>query len=183
MRQFFMVAERGVAIPVTREHLLFYSGPSQIIASALMFRLFCQALDELSPERPPERTCISFLTAFPGQGILDCMEYVSRSRTLDHGRLVIAATAGPLEAPKALPGRLYFEVSILGHGRAYWPAAGYFDDVFLDMVARFEDGGGTPEQQTAYTHFKHKLAARILAAPEQDLFVSRSLKDVSQALG
>lgn len=170
MRLFFTVAERGVPIPVTREHLLFYAGPSQVIASALMYRLFCRALGDLSPARPPERTDISVLTAFPGSGVLDCIEYVTRARTLNDGRLVVDTTAGPPEAPVAGEGKFYFEVEIAGRRQGYWPMQGYFDETFLHMVAQYQDKDSTPAREAAYQDFKQQLVGRLLGAPEDMLF-------------
>ena len=170
----FLVSERGIPIPVTREHLTLYAGPSQIIATALMFRLFARALADLSPEKPPERSDLSVLTAFPGPGILDCIEYVTRARTLNDGRLVIDTDAGPAEAPIALKGRFYFEVGVGRQRRGYWPSEGYFDRAFLNMVAAYQGGRNTPEEETAYQSFKQQLIGRILGAPEDTLFCSRA---------
>ncbi len=176
MRLFFTVAERGVPIPVTREHLLLYAGPSQVIASALMYRLFCKALDDLSPAMPPERTDISVLTAFPGSGVLDCIEYVTRCRTLADGRLVVDTTAGHPGAPAATEGRFYFEVEIAGRRQAYWPVQGYFDETFLHMVAQFQDKGSTPAREAAYQDYKQQLVGRLLGAPDGMLFQHASVQ-------
>jgi hypothetical protein len=166
----FLVSERGISIPVTREHLTLYAGPSQIIATALMFRLFIRSLADLSPGKPPERTDIAVLTAFPGPGILDCIEYVTKARTLNDGRLVIDTDAGPAKAPKALEGRFYFEVGVGPRRRGYWPSEGYFDQTFLDMVAAYQEGRNTAEEEAAYQSFKQQLIGRILGAPDKALF-------------
>ncbi|AWK89681.1 hypothetical protein DEW08_27230 (plasmid) [Azospirillum thermophilum] len=165
--------DAGETVAITRQDLLTYSGPSQLIASALMFRLFEQAFADLSPDGPPERRAIAMLVAFPGDGVLDGVEMVTRART--GGRLTIDTDAGPSDAPPSLVGRFYFEVAIGGRRRGYWPAEGYFTDQFRDQVARYQDGGGTAQEQAAYLAFKHQLVGRLLAAPPGTLFHARDL--------
>lgn len=170
MPQYFTVAERGLPIQVCRDHLTFYSGPSQIIATALMFRLYKRAIGDLSPDNTPERTDITTLVSFPGPGILDCVEYVTRARTVDDGRLVIDSEAGPDNSPKALVGRFYFEIDIRGKRRGYWPVPGYFDDTFLKMVTKYQDGKGSVQEEADYQSFKQNIVDRILGAGGNELF-------------
>lgn len=171
MPNYFTVAERGLPIQISRDHLTFYSGPSQIIATALMFRLYKRAIADLSPDSIPERTDITTLVSFPGPGILDCVEYVSRARTADDGRLVIDSEAGTDDSPKALIGRFYFEIDIGGKRSGYWPVPGYFDDHFLDMVRTYQGGQGSVQEEADYQNFKQNIVDRILGADEKDLFV------------
>ncbi|MEF9943749.1 MAG: hypothetical protein RR758_06165, partial [Burkholderiaceae bacterium] len=138
---FVSVAEPEGQLFFGRDDLLRYAGPSQLIASALVLRLLAQAFADLSPERPPLRSDIHVLTAFPGDGILDCVELVTRART--QGRLTINTEAGPPEASPALPGRFYFEVRIGSRARAYWPVAGIFTEEVRQRVLQFQDGHGT----------------------------------------
>jgi len=182
MKLFFTVAERGVQIPVTREQLLYYAGPSQVIASALVFKLFCTALEQLSPAFIPERTDITVLTAFPGAGVVDCIEYITRARTSDDGRLAIDTSAGPDQAPAAFGGRFYFEVAISEHRRGYWPRQGIFDKTFVDMVSRYQEGNGSPEEETAYQLYKQNLTGRLLGSSGAELFHSRVVCSGSQAV-
>lgn len=170
MRLYLTVAERGVAIPVTREQLICYAGPSQVIATALMFRLFGRALADLAPEGPPERTDISVLTAFPGPGILDCIEYITRARTQDMRRLIVDTEAGPREAPLSVEGRFYFEIQVGHRRRGYWPVEGYFDRTFLEMVGRYQDGTADAKAEADYQAFKQHLIGRLLGCSEKELF-------------
>jgi hypothetical protein len=170
---FVSVAEPEGLISIGRDDLLKYAGPSQLIASALMLRLFARAFADLSPHAPPQRSAIRMLTAFPGEGILDCIELVTRART--QNRLLIDTEAGPAEAPAALPGRFYFEVWIERCGRAYWPCASLFTEEFRASVSRFQDGAGTPEEQAAYIAFKHALIGRLLGCSDDALFHTRQL--------
>jgi hypothetical protein len=119
---------------------------------------------------PPERTDISVLTAFPGSGVLDCIEYVTQARTLYDGRLVVDTTAGPPEAPAAIEGKFSFEVDIAARRQGYWPMQKYFDDTFPHMVAHYQDKDSTPAREAAYQDFKQQLVGRLLGAPNDMLF-------------
>lgn len=169
MNHFLVVAEREGTLALGRDDLLKYTGPSQIIACALSYRLFHRAFADLSPEGPPMREAISVRTAFPGEGVLDCIEMITRARTGD--RLHVDITMGPAEAPSAPVGRFYFEVTIRDRASAYWPRSGFFDDPFTSMVQRYQDGAGTTAEQQVYREFKHAIIARLMAATEDGLFV------------
>lgn len=170
---FIAVAEPEGDLYFGRDDLLKYAGPSQLIASALVLRLLARAFADLSPDAPPRRDTIRVLTAFPGEGVIDSIELVTRART--QGRLTIATEAGPSEAPPALPGRFYFEIRIGARGRAYWPAPGYFTDEFRELVTRHQDGSGSPAELEAYLAYKHRLIGRLLGAPDGELFHSREI--------
>ncbi|TIH20198.1 hypothetical protein D0S45_02320 [Marinifilum sp. JC120] len=179
MNLFFTIAERGIEIPVTRESFIHYSGPSQVIATALMLRLFCTAINDLSPGRVPERSDITALTAFPGQGIKDCIEYVTRGKTLHEGGLEIDSDAmppAPHKAAPALVGRFYFEVEIRGKRNGYWPKDGIFTDHFREMVTKWQDGKGSAEDEAAYQQFKQEIISKLLGTPEGQLFHSVKIK-------
>ncbi len=119
---------------------------------------------------PPERTDISVLTAFPGSGVLDCIEYVTRARTLNDGRLVVDTTAGPPEAPAAIEGKFSFEVEIAARKQGYWPMQKYFDDTFPQMVAHYQDKDSASAHQAAYQDYKQQLVGGLLGALEDMLF-------------
>jgi hypothetical protein len=151
-----------------------YCGPTQIIASALMFRLFEHAFGELSPELPPDREDIRFLAGFPGTGIAECVELVTRIRTRHPGRFTVDAGAAPPEAPLTVSGALYFEIQIKERRKAYWPPGELFDDVFRKNVGLYQNGGGTAKDQEEYLAYKKRLSAAILQAPRENFFSSRA---------
>ena len=168
------VEDEGEALSFTWASLYAYGGPKQIIASALVFRLLERAFQDLSPDRPPDRASIGFLSAFPGRGIAECVELVTRIGTRLPERYEVSPEAAPAEAPLAIDGRLYFEVQIRRERRGYWPSAAFFDDVFRDRVTRYQEGAGMREEQAAYLAYKRELASSILAAPSETLFSSRA---------
>jgi hypothetical protein len=101
--QFVTVADQDGQVAIGRDDLVRYAGPAQIVASALCLRLFARALEDLSLGVPPHRDSIRVLVAFPGDGILDCIEMITRART--RGHLIIDTEAGPADAPLARVGR------------------------------------------------------------------------------
>lgn len=171
--QFLVVADRDGLVAIGRDDLVRYAGPSQIVASALMLRLFARAFADLSPDAPPHRDAVTVLVAFPGDGILDCVEMITRART--RGRLVVDETAGPPEALPSIVGRFYFEVAIAGRRRGYWLKPGYFTDGFLAQIRRHQDGAGSAEERADYQIAKHTLIGRLLGAPDDALFDSREV--------
>ncbi|MDQ2082856.1 hypothetical protein RA307_21940 [Xanthobacteraceae bacterium Astr-EGSB] len=168
--QFLTVRDQDGLVAIGRDDLVRYAGPAQIVASALCLRLFDRAFRDLSPDKPPHRDDIRVLVAFPGDGILDCVEMITRART--RGRLTIDVGAGPAEAPPALVGRFYFEIAIAGRRHGYRLADGFFTPAFVELVKRHQDGGGTPAEREEYQRAKHDLIGRLLGAADEALFVA-----------
>jgi hypothetical protein len=167
------IREAGEILEFSPASLYAYCGPGQIIASALMFRLFEQAFRDLSPELPPDREDIQFLAGFPGAGIAECVELVTRIRTRHPERFTVKAGAAPPDAPLTASGALYFEVQVGERRRGYWPPGTLFDDVFRKNVGLYQDGGGTAKEREGYAAYKKRLSAAILRAPREGLFSSR----------
>lgn len=166
--------DMGERLSVSWEELYKYCGPSQIIATALSYRLFEQAFRELDPGACPDRRSLSFLTAFPGRGVLECLEYITRIPSLAPENLVLDLEAGPVEAPPSKPGRFYFELQAGEQRRAYYPRKGFFDETFLNQVASWQDYTPGEEGYEAYRGYKREKARSILAE-EEEFFVSSSL--------
>ena len=167
------VKDDGEVLSFTWESLYAYCGPTQIIASALVFRLLARAFRDLSPEAAPDRSDLSFLTAFGGRGIAEAVELVTRIGSRRPDRYIVDTGAARPEAPDAAGGKLYFEVQVGRRRRGYWPSPALFDDHFRDQVGRYQEGGGTAEEREAYRLFKRRLAAAILAESDDALFGSR----------
>ncbi|MDR0642921.1 MAG: hypothetical protein LBG07_10730 [Treponema sp.] len=169
------IREAGEILEFSPASLYAYCGPGQIIASALMFRLFERAFRDLSPELPPDREDIQFLAGFPGTGIAECVELVTRIRTRHPERFTVDPLAPPPEAPLTASGALYFEVQVGERRRGYWPPGALFDDVFRKNVGLYQDGGGTVEEQKEYLSYKKRLSAAILRFPDDGFFSFRSV--------
>jgi hypothetical protein len=169
------VRDKGEILEFSPASLYAYCGPTQLIASALMFRLFERAFMDLSPETPPERENMQFLSGFPGTGIAECVELVTRIGTRRPECFRVDPGGAPREAPVSVSGVLYFEVQIKERRRGYWPPRELFDDVFRKNVRLFQDGGGTAKEQEAYLAYKKQLSAVILRAPGKCFFSSRDV--------
>jgi hypothetical protein len=167
------VRDNNEVLEFSPASLYAYCGPTQIIASALMFRLFERAFADLSPGLAPDREDIWFLAGFPGTGIAECVELVTRIRTRRPERFRIGP--GVPEAPRTASGALYFEVQIRGQRKGYWPPGELFDDVFRRNVGLYQDGGGTTKEREDYLAYKKGLAAAILRAPGEGFFSSRDV--------
>lgn len=163
--------DQGDEISVTWNALYSYCGPSQVIATALFYRLAEQAFRELSSEQPPRREALAFLTAFPGRGVLECLEIVTRLPTLAPDRVQLDLEAGPPEAPAAFAGRFYFEFQIGDRRRSYVPVGDYLDDEFRSQVAAWQHTVMNEEQYNSYMDFKWKKA-QALMNHRGDLFLS-----------
>lgn len=178
--QFVAVRDIDGIVAIGRDDLVRYAGPGQVVASALCLRLFARAFADLSPDAPPNRDDIHVLVAFPGPGILDCVEMITRA--VSRGRLNIDTRAGPAEAPPALAGRFYFEVSVGATARGYWLAEEFFTPQFVDQIRRHQDGAGTAAERADYLMAKHTLIGRLLGASDEDLFHSREVAAAGQIL-
>lgn len=171
--QFVTVADQDGCLAIGRDDLVRYAGPSQIVASALMLRLFARAFADLSPQTPPRRDDIKVLVAFPGDGVLDCVEMITRART--RGRLAIDESAGPADALPATVGRFYFEVEIAGRRLGYSLKPGFFSDSFVAQIRRHQDGAGTAAELADYQIAKHALIGKLLGSPDDALFSVREV--------
>jgi hypothetical protein len=159
--QLILIDQRDT-IRISWDQLFGYCGPSQVIATTLAFRLFEQAIREMSPHTAPKRDEMGILTAFPGRGILECIEMITRIPTLASHRLTVAPEAGPPEAPSAYIGRFYFEVQIGNERRSYIPIPDYFDDEFRTQVALFQNKKLNDAEYHSYMSYKWQKAQSII---------------------
>lgn len=168
----FKLLDDGMVVEFGWPQIFAYLGYRNIIASALMARLFRRAFADLTDGGPLDRNELHLLTAFPGPGIIEAIELVTRVPTRHPDRLIVDQDAGPPEAPQAPKGRFYFEVEASDRRYGYWPPENIFDDTFRDMVRRYQTGEGTDEEQLRYRVFKQNKADQILSCPEEELFSS-----------
>lgn len=147
-----------------------YLGYRNVIASALMTRLFARAFTELSPGVPPDRNDLSVLVGFPGSGILEAVELITRLPTRHPDRFVVDTTAGPEHAPAAPEGRFYFEVGLgaTRHASVFSPEV--LNDTFRSMVMRYDGRRLTEDEDAVYRRFKIGKVQEILDCPDGELF-------------
>ncbi|MBP0574642.1 hypothetical protein J8J27_28435, partial [Mycobacterium tuberculosis] len=75
------ILDHGSELVVRFDACVAFHGRTSIGGLALGFRLMQRALADLAPGRVPERDEIRFRTAFPGPGLRDAVEMVSRAAT------------------------------------------------------------------------------------------------------
>lgn len=170
------VKDHGEELSFTWENLYSYCGQTQIIATAIMFRLFRRAFADLVPAGVPDREGISLLVGFPGVGLGECAELVTRVRSRHPERYTVDPSAAPEEAPRAGTGFMYFEVTYGGRTLGYYPPQELFNDTFRYNVKTFQgENEITDREYEEYLAFKRDLAQKILDYPEDKLFTIREV--------
>ena len=167
-------------VSITWDQLYGYCGPTQVIATALAYRIFEQAFRELCPTETPRRDEIGVLTAFPGRGILECIELITRLPSLAAHRLEVNPHSGPQEAPIAYIGRFYFEVQIKDFRKSFRPVPGHFDDEFRHQVSSWQNRELNEKEYKDYMSYKWNKAQSILNY-EEDFFITESIPSRSLA--
>lgn len=168
--------EEGV-LSFNREDLVRYSGQGHLIASALVMRLLTDAFQRLSPYEPPLRSSIRILSAFPGLGVRDHIELVTRAVT-DH-RYTVDTEAGPACAPTAcIGGRMYFEIAVGNKALSYVMNPAIFDDRWRDEVARHQKGCATREEHARYVAYKYQVVGELMT--RKDVFYEIKEIDASR---
>lgn len=166
------VSDRDGEIVLTREDLLKYATKENVIASALMIRLCRFAFGLLSPQEPVRRRELYWQVGFPGPGILDCVEMVSRAvregRCLQNPTLTHPDT----DAPTSLVGSFLFEINYRSKTLVVWPDRSVFDDEFRSQVSIWQAEEEGSEGYRSYLEYKEKKVQQIMAMPDEALFHS-----------
>lgn len=110
MKEVVSVLDEGVRLDIPFESCVLYHGKDSIGGLSLGYRLLYFALQKLCGESIPERREVSFRTAFPGPGVRDAVEMVTRAVT--GNRYHILNAEDKKYAPEGVYGRMYFEISV-----------------------------------------------------------------------
>lgn len=161
------VMDSGIRLDISFEDCVRYHGRTSIGGVALGFRLVQKALSDLCPDEVPERAEISVRTAFPGPGLRDAIEMVTRAVT--RGAYEIDTGAAPGTAPEAAIGRLWFEIRIRGRVAVYQAVSGAMSDEFIGLARKSHGEGLTADQNKRWTRLKEDLAAHVMAARAEDV--------------
>ncbi len=162
------VLEAGYEIDVSFDGCIMYHGVDSIGGLALGFRLMKWAIEKLSPEKAPERSTIRFATAFPGPGLRDAVEMVSRAVT--RGAYTVL-TEAPDIAPEGVYGHMYFEISVGEKTLKVCLAPGVFSEEFISVGRAYKRGETTPELLTRWKELKEDLARSVWSADLNQILV------------
>lgn len=163
------VLDSGVLVTIGFDDCVRYHGRTSIGGLALGFRLMQKAIGDLAPQAPPERATIAFRTAFPGPGLRDAVEMVTRAVT--RGAYRVDLEAAPAEAPEAVAGRLWFEVTIGDRRQAYATVPGAMSPEFIELGRKSHRDGLDAAETARWSELKEALAATIMAARPDDVLV------------
>lgn len=163
------VREPEGILSFTRDDMLGYAGLGQLIASGVVMRLFSRAFSDLCPGGDvPARSDIRVLTAFPGKGVRDCIELVTRAVT--EGRFILDTEAAPAFAPTTpVGGAMYYEVAYRGKAFAYTFSPDIFDDQWRAEVAEYTNGAERLEDHARYVGYKYQVLGELMNRP--DVFI------------
>ncbi|WP_010271734.1 hypothetical protein [Paenibacillus senegalensis] len=149
-----------------------YHGELALMAVAVGFRVLQEALKELYPEQPPQRSAISILSGHAGPGFRDAFEYVTR-----------VVTRGAYEVNIHYPRGQYDPYRPQSYAFVIRDQAGpsvevtlqpdFLPQVFYDYLKQGRDNSLSPEDTRSFDQLKTDLAKQALQLPAEQLLEIR----------
>ncbi len=103
--------------------------------------------------------------AFPGPGLRDAIEMVTRA--VSRRAHVVDETLAPSDAPEAVAGRLWFEITVAGATQAYVVVDGGMSEEFVRIGRASKHPDFDAASAARWLELREGLAATIMAcAPE-----------------
>lgn len=153
------VMEKGVELEIPFHACILYHGKDSIGGLSLGYRLMYWALSYLAEDgEVPKREDIYFRTAFPGPGLRDAVEMISRAVT--YGRYEVLDTA-PDGSPEGVYGHMYFEISLRDKTVKVALKPGVIEDDFIQTGRNFKKDSLTPEGLQHWEDLKKGLAEKV----------------------
>lgn len=152
------IFDDGVLLEIPFSACVLFHGRDSIGGLSLGYRLLGWALNELEPNRPIERKEFSFRTAFPGPGVRDAIEMVTRAVTrgsysvLDHA---------PVGAPEGVYGRMYFEFFVNDKRLAVGLKPGVMSNEFIQTGRKIKKGSPSFQDLMEWKRQKEALSAAV----------------------
>lgn len=162
------VFDHGTLLCIPFEACVAYHGRTSIGGVALGFRLLQHAFARLSPDAPPDRARLSFFTAFPGPGLRDAVEMVTRAVSRN---AYVVDPAAAVQAPEGVRGRMYFEVALDDTRLRLALVEGALSAEFIALGRICTAGTPSNDQRARWGALKEELASTIMASAAADLFV------------
>lgn len=158
MKETIKIYDDGVLLEIPFEACILYHGKDSIGGLSFGFRLLKWVLDDLCKGEIPERKDITVKTAFPGPGLRDAMEMVTRCVTRGAYQVI---DYFPAEAPEGVYGRMYFEISYKGKVLKVYLSPGVFSDEFIATGRAIKKGNCTKEQLEHWRNLKNELSDAV----------------------
>ncbi len=168
MNERLRIRDHGTVLTITYDNCVRYHGRTNIGGVAVGFRLLQKAFSELSVPLP-DRERISFFTAFPGAGVRDAVEMVTRAVSRERYRVDIEYDEP--EAPAAAAGRFYFSLDYDDRSCKLAIRPGVVPDEFIVLGRRCRIGQGTEVEMMRWSELKEELAVATMAASPDELFI------------
>ncbi len=163
------VIEQGVELDIPFHACVLYHGKDSIGGLSLGFRLMHWALNYLSEDgKIPRREDIRFKTAFPGPGLRDAVEMISRAVTYDRYEVLSQAPEG---VPEGVYGHMYFEIYLKDKVVKVALKPGVISDDFIRTGRQYKRGELSADGIKHWESLKASLADTVW-----------SVKDISDAL-
>ncbi len=136
---------------------ILYHGYDSIGGLSLGFRLLQWGLEYLSDgSEVPSRDDITFKTAFPGPGVRDAIEMVTRAVSR-HRYEILDANTVPWQAPEGVYGKMYFEIGLKDKVVKVALKPGVLSQEFIEMGRLVKSGKTTFDILDKWEKLKHKL--------------------------
>ncbi|MDL2271543.1 hypothetical protein LJC23_00735 [Desulfovibrio sp. OttesenSCG-928-I05] len=148
-----------------------YDAPGGVV---LGFRLLQRAFALLAPDSAyPERKKLSLFTSFPGLGLKDTMELVTRMVT--EGRYCVDSSYCDPRAQEGVAGRFYYRFTLTSSAAGtpatveLAPVEGYPSPEFIRLGKASKRPGFSAADAEAWKTAKFSLANTLLGAPAEAL--------------
>jgi len=168
MKNLLKVMDREDVLLIAYEDMVKYHGRMNIGGVALAYKVLEYAFSRLSPHTPPRREMTEIFTAFPGSGVIDGFEMVTRAVT--QGRFQLDEAYDEPRALAGTSGRFYFRVTYAGTPLALAPKAGLVPEAFLAMGRKIKAGQATAEDKGRFQEMKESLAAALMGLKAEEVF-------------
>lgn len=158
---FIRVSDAGAPLCFSIRDAFNYHGYDAPGGVVLGFRLLQRAFSLLAPGNAcPERRSLSLLTAFPGLGLRDTVELVTRMVT--ETRFQLDESIDDPRAQEGVAGRFYYCFTFAGRSVELAPLEGYPGGEFVRLGRASKLPGFGPEDAAAWKAAKYSLANTLL---------------------
>lgn len=165
-RQTIAIADGGRVCRLDYAGLMAYHGGAAVFGATVAFRALQRASCAFSDQSLWEREDLTIISAHPGPGVRDAIEFVTRCVTRGRYRLFGAVDCGHCD------GGMRFEWQI-GDGRrnvSLELLEGFVPQRFFDLAERKSAERASTENRRELEHLKMMLTERLWEEPLETLF-------------